>query len=127
MRVLAIDQAPKEKEGQNAVLGKTATLELAPDDVEVLAKARLSGTLSLALRSIADSKTTTVAANYRQQTDHGLSRNIGSRSAQLYAVLRPSLTPRSGIFPTARRSWTALSVQAAPSEKRAPTLWLTSA
>jgi pilus assembly protein CpaB len=54
VRVLAIDQAPKEKEGQNAVLGKTATLELAPDDVEVLAKARLSGTLSLALRSIAD-------------------------------------------------------------------------
>jgi pilus assembly protein CpaB len=56
VRVLAIDQAPKEKEGQNAVLGKTATLELAPDDVEVLAKARLSGTLSLALRSIADIK-----------------------------------------------------------------------
>src|SRR5258707_5553618 len=27
-RVLAIDQAPKEKEGQNAVLGKTATLEM---------------------------------------------------------------------------------------------------
>src|SRR5438067_12209750 len=62
VRVLAIDQAPKEKEGQNAVLGKTATLELAPDDVEVLAKARLSGVLSLALRSIADGKTTTVAS-----------------------------------------------------------------
>src|SRR5712671_6166442 len=62
VRVLAIDQAPKEKEGQNAVLGKTATLELAPDDVAVLGKARLSGTLSLALRSIADGKTTTVAS-----------------------------------------------------------------
>jgi pilus assembly protein CpaB len=62
VRVLAIDQAPKEKEGQNAVLGKTATLEMTPDDVEVLAKARLSGTLSLALRSIADSKVTTVAS-----------------------------------------------------------------
>jgi pilus assembly protein CpaB len=63
VRVLAIDQAPKEKEGQNAVLGKTATLELTPDDVEILARARLSGTLSLALRSIADGKTTTVAAS----------------------------------------------------------------
>ena len=63
VRVLAIDQAPKEKDGQNAVLGKTATLELSPDDVSVLAKARLSGTLSLALRSIADGKTTTVAAS----------------------------------------------------------------
>jgi pilus assembly protein CpaB len=62
LRVLAIDQAPKEKEGQNAVLGKTATLEMTPDDVEVLGKARMSGTLSLALRSIADGKTTTVAA-----------------------------------------------------------------
>jgi pilus assembly protein CpaB len=63
VRVLAIDQAPKEKEGQNAVLGKTATLEMTPDEVEVLARARLSGTLSLALRSIADGKTTTVAAS----------------------------------------------------------------
>jgi pilus assembly protein CpaB len=63
VRVLAIDQAPKEKEGQNSVLGKTATLELTPDDVESLARARLSGTLSLALRSIADAKTTTVAAS----------------------------------------------------------------
>ena len=62
VRVLAIDQAPKEKEGQNAVLGKTATLEMTPSDVQILAKARLSGTLSLALRSIADSKTTTVAS-----------------------------------------------------------------
>ena len=62
VRVLAIDQAPKEKDGQNAVLGKTATLEMSPDDVEILAKARLSGTLSLALRSIADSKVTTVAS-----------------------------------------------------------------
>ena len=31
---LAIDQAPKEKDGQNAVLGKTATLEMSPQDVE---------------------------------------------------------------------------------------------
>src|SRR3954449_8841733 len=62
VRVLAIDQAPKEKDGQNAVLGKTATLVMSPDDVEILAKARLSGTLSLALRSIADNKTTTVAS-----------------------------------------------------------------
>jgi pilus assembly protein CpaB len=62
VRVLAIDQAPKEKDGQNAVLGKTATLELSPEEVGTLAKARLSGTLSLALRSIADGRTTTVAA-----------------------------------------------------------------
>ena len=54
VRVLAIDQAPKEKEGQNAVLGKTVTLELKPEQAETLARARQGGTLSLALRSIAD-------------------------------------------------------------------------
>ncbi|HKS20250.1 MAG TPA: Flp pilus assembly protein CpaB [Bradyrhizobium sp.] len=54
VRVLAIDQAPKEKDGQNAVVGKTVTLELKPDQAETLARSRQSGTLSLALRSIAD-------------------------------------------------------------------------
>src|SRR5664279_1802113 len=54
VRVLAIDQAPKEKDGQNTVLGKTVTLELKPEQAETLARARQSGTLSLALRSMAD-------------------------------------------------------------------------
>jgi pilus assembly protein CpaB len=54
IRVLAIDQAPKEKDGQTAVVGKTVTLELKPEQTETLARARQSGTLSLALRSIAD-------------------------------------------------------------------------
>jgi pilus assembly protein CpaB len=54
IRVLAIDQAPKEKDGQNAVVGKTVTLELKPEQSAILAAARQSGTLSLALRSIAD-------------------------------------------------------------------------
>jgi pilus assembly protein CpaB len=54
VRVLAIDQAPKEKDGQNAVVGKTVTLELKPEQSETLARSRQTGTLSLALRSIAD-------------------------------------------------------------------------
>jgi pilus assembly protein CpaB len=54
IRVLAIDQAPKEKDGQNNVVGKTVTLELKPEQAETLARARQTGTLSLALRSIAD-------------------------------------------------------------------------
>jgi pilus assembly protein CpaB len=54
IRVLAIDQAPKEKDGQNAVVGKTVTLELKPGQIATLAAARQAGTLSLALRSIAD-------------------------------------------------------------------------
>jgi pilus assembly protein CpaB len=54
VRVLAIDQTPKEKDGQNVVVGKTVTLELKPEQAETLARSRQTGTLSLALRSIAD-------------------------------------------------------------------------
>lgn len=54
VRVLAIDQAPKEKEGSSSLVGKTVTLELKPDQAETLARSRQSGTLTLALRSIAD-------------------------------------------------------------------------
>jgi pilus assembly protein CpaB len=54
IRVLAIDQAPKEKDGQNTVIGKTATLELKPEQAELLARARQTGTLSLALRALVD-------------------------------------------------------------------------
>src|SRR6266567_4412827 len=49
VRVLAIDQAPKEKDGTNTLVGKTATLEIKPDQVETLGRARQSGVLSLAL------------------------------------------------------------------------------
>jgi len=56
IRVLAIDQAPKEKDGQTTVVGKTVTLELRPDQTATLTAARQAGTLSLALRSIADAK-----------------------------------------------------------------------
>ncbi|KRR30180.1 Flp pilus assembly protein CpaB [Bradyrhizobium retamae] len=54
VRVLAIDQAPKEKEGTSALVGRTVTLELKPDQAETLARSRQNGTLTLALRSIAD-------------------------------------------------------------------------
>jgi pilus assembly protein CpaB len=56
IRVLAIDQAPREKDGQNAVVGKTATLELKPGQAEALARARQTGTISLALRSLVDAR-----------------------------------------------------------------------
>ena len=55
VRVLAIDQQVEEKGGQKVVIGKTATLELTPGQTETLAVSRQRGTLSLALRSLADS------------------------------------------------------------------------
>ena len=63
VRVLAIDQAPKEKDGQNNVIGKTVTLELRPEQAETLARSRQTGTLTLALRSIADLKSVEASAD----------------------------------------------------------------
>jgi pilus assembly protein CpaB len=54
VRVLAIDQNVEEKNGQKVVVGKTATLELSPEQTETLALSQQLGSLSLALRSITD-------------------------------------------------------------------------
>jgi pilus assembly protein CpaB len=83
IRVLAIDQAPKEKDGQNNVVGKTVTLELKPEQVPVLAAARQAGTLSLSLRSIADINRTEVAVDDR-------SRQVGSINVVRYGVNNPT-------------------------------------
>jgi pilus assembly protein CpaB len=75
VRVLAIDQAPKEKDGQNTVVGKTVTLELKPEQTETLARARQTGTLSLALRSIADLNAVETRSD-DQAPKHGDSINV---------------------------------------------------
>jgi pilus assembly protein CpaB len=59
VRVLAIDQAVEEKAGQKVVVGKTATLEMTADQAETLALSHQLGTLSLALRSLVDSQSST--------------------------------------------------------------------
>jgi pilus assembly protein CpaB len=56
VRVLAIDQTVQEKDGKKVVVGKTATLELSPRQVETLTLAQHLGALSLALRSITDAR-----------------------------------------------------------------------
>jgi len=52
VRVLAIDQTVDEKNGQRVVIGKIATLELAPPQAETLALARRLGSISLMLRGL---------------------------------------------------------------------------
>jgi pilus assembly protein CpaB len=56
VRVLAIDQTIREKDGQKDAIGKTATLELTPKQAETLTLAQHLGSLSLALRSITDAR-----------------------------------------------------------------------
>ena len=71
IRVLAIDQTVEEKNGQRVVVGKTATLELAPRQAETLAQSRQLGTLSLSLRSLLDASKTT-------EIDDGPSRDVNT-------------------------------------------------
>jgi pilus assembly protein CpaB len=83
IRVLAIDQAPKEKDGTNTVIGRTVTLELKPEQAPVLAAARQAGTLSLALRSIADLNQVDVGSEDR-------TRQRGSINVVRYGITNPT-------------------------------------
>jgi pilus assembly protein CpaB len=82
--VLAIDQVVDDKskddkdKGKAGVVGKTATLELDPPQVEQLATAQASGgVISLALRSVADNGETPAIA--RMHTTNTVTRDrIGS-------------------------------------------------
>jgi pilus assembly protein CpaB len=57
VRVLAIDQTIQEKNGEKVVVGQTATLELTPQQAQILTVAQqMSERLTLALRSIADAQ-----------------------------------------------------------------------
>lgn len=55
VRVLAIDQSHSESR-EGALVGATATLELSPSQARAVSMAVASGTVSLALRSIADTE-----------------------------------------------------------------------
>jgi len=54
VKVLAIDQSTRAADNEQAVVGATATLEIRPQDAELLAQAKSEGELSLSLRSYAD-------------------------------------------------------------------------
>jgi len=85
IRVLAIDQAPKEKDGTNTVIGRTVTLELKPEQTSTLAAARQAGTLSLALRSIADVNQVEIGSDDR-------ARQRGKINVVRYGVTNPTIT-----------------------------------
>lgn len=68
VRVLAIGQNVQERDGEKVVIGETATLELDPRQVETVAQAQRSGTLSLALRSLKDAGDASLPADERSLT-----------------------------------------------------------
>lgn len=54
VRILAIDQTFSNVDGASTLTGSTATMELDPKQSEMMALAARTGTISLALRSVAD-------------------------------------------------------------------------
>jgi pilus assembly protein CpaB len=66
IKVLAIDQTIDELNGEPVVVGKTATLELDPAQVEQITAAEAGGALSLSLRSATDTDEVAAAVNDRQ-------------------------------------------------------------
>ena len=70
VKVLAIDQTVSDQEGESVVVGKTATLELDPTQVELITAAESSGELSLALRSFADTDEVSQIATPTRKTSN---------------------------------------------------------
>lgn len=65
LRVLAVDQTYRQEKDTRTVVGKTATVEVTPEQAEVIEGAAQSGQLSLALRPLSDA---TVASNENENT-----------------------------------------------------------
>jgi pilus assembly protein CpaB len=84
--VLAIDQTIEEQNGKMVVVGNVATLELRPEQAEVLSLAEQLGDISLALRSILDAHEHDGAAMS--------STTIGGQRAGTVNVVRFGVTSR---------------------------------
>lgn len=72
IRVLAIGQLIQEKNGTNVVTGETATLALTPAQAETVTLAQKVGSLSLSLRSLADTGRESDRPEEAQAQDPGL-------------------------------------------------------
>jgi pilus assembly protein CpaB len=60
LRVLAVDQTFKQEKDARTVVGKTATVEVSPEQAESISAAAISGSLSLALRPLSEGSVASV-------------------------------------------------------------------
>jgi|SoiMethySBSTD1v2_1073268.scaffolds.fasta_scaffold33524_2 pilus assembly protein CpaB len=75
VRVLAIDQISQTqvpKEGQQWAVGKTATIELTPNQAEMIQRATKEGGLSLALRALGDNRQLPIVALGQGSVEEGI-------------------------------------------------------
>jgi len=87
IRVLAVDQTYEDKD-QKSVLARTATLELSPEQTEVVSRGQASGSIALSLRSLEDGDATgpKALADAAQVHEHG---DEGQVAIIRYGVERP--------------------------------------
>lgn len=69
VRVLAMDQTYTQDKDQKTVLAKTATLELTPQQADLVARSAASGTISLSLRPLGDNASADAAAAKGARSD----------------------------------------------------------
>lgn len=83
VRVLAIDQKADDTNTEAVVVGKTATLQLDPEQAETVTGAEASGLLSLALRSTEDNDE---APTSQKQKSRGIVLMVRSGQAELIEI-----------------------------------------
>lgn len=89
IRVLAIGQTYTESKDQKVILGRSATLELTPNQSEIVQRAAAGGTLSLILRPLGDNSIQTAQADKsRTQPHEGDEENDGAN----VSVIRYSIS-----------------------------------
>ncbi|MCT7374357.1 Flp pilus assembly protein CpaB [Chelativorans salis] len=84
VRVLAVDQTASEDANGAPVVGKTATLEVDPEQIPVIAAAEASGSVSLALRAAADARGASAVVD--EKTPAGVVRFFGGSRSTLLEV-----------------------------------------
>lgn len=84
VRVLAIDQVASNGAEGAAVVGKTATLEVEPEQMAVVTAAEASGTVSLALRATTDTRE--ASAVVKEQGQQGIVRIVSGGRTTIVQV-----------------------------------------
>jgi len=67
LRVLAVDQTYRQEKDTRTVVGKTATVEVSPEQAELIAAAAQSGVLSLSLRPLSNDVATDDASGTKKR------------------------------------------------------------
>jgi len=84
IRVLAVDQTVSQGADGTSVIGKTATLEADPKQIATIAAAEASGTVSLALRPLADNDEPSIPG--AEESQRGVVRIVSGGSTSMVEV-----------------------------------------